>query len=282
MKKIKLESVGVVGEIRANPYKIEKILSDYFTFHYIPDCRLTKKEADIIVIDAPSLENICKIEYPIVRLRPEADERSFVVVTEYLMERKRQEDLGICSISSSAVYGNKGAILFIGGETNLGKTTSALELISEGSFLLYSDEKTLVNLMNANLEGGSRNLSLRKEIIKKRFRGYGEFVKIPFTPSDKPPIKTIILPHLERSSGKPIIQKFDPLDLFWILTKEFCRRIRGNTKFINYYEYLLPSLDTEELSQKRIRLTKEFVKRVAGYYFQGSPNQLVEFINKID
>ncbi len=57
--------------------------------------------------------------------------------------------------------------------------------------------------------------------------------------------------------------------------------MRRNTKFNNYYEYLLPSLDTEELAQKRIKLTRDFVKEVEGFYFQGNLEQLKEFINKI-
>jgi len=280
MPKINLEAVHVTGEIRASPSKIEEILSDNFTFHYLPDCRITEKTADVFVVEDPNFDKMCKIEYPFAKLNSKADGRSFVVLTEYLMERKRQESFGICSISSSSVYKNNKAIIFIGGETNLGKTSCALELVRNG-FRLYSDEKTLIDLEKATLSGGSRDVVWRKEILRKRFLENGEFSKLFYEGRTSPNIKAIILPHTDNGLKEPVIQQFDPLDLFWILTKEFCRRIRGNTKFINYYEYLLPSIDTEELAQKRIKLTREFAKKVPGYYFQGNFNQLNNFINRI-
>jgi hypothetical protein len=128
--------------------------------------------------------------------------------------------------------------------------------------------------------GGSRGIPLRKEIIKKRFMNNKDgFKEIACDESKTPKVRLVILPHLDHGLKEPIITQFAPLDLFWHLIKEFSRRIRGDTKFVNYFEYLLPSLDTEELAQKRIAMTKDFIKEIKGFYFQGDLSQLTKFVN---
>jgi len=279
MSKLTLESVKIKGEITAQDSLIERILSDPFTFHYLPNGLVSQGNGDIMVSTNPNLKKPAQINYPEASLSYKADNRSYVVVCEYLMERERQEKLGICSISSSSVYKENNGILFFGGATNLGKSSCALELVDNG-YTFFSDEKTLLNLEKGLMVGGSRCIPLRKEIIKKRFmNNNGSFEEIKYDSSKTPKVRLVILPHLDNGLKEPIITKFSPLDLFWHLTKEFSRRIRGDTKFINYFEYLLPSLDTEELAQKRITITKDFVKDVEGFYFQGNPDQLVKFVN---
>ena len=127
---------------------------------------------------------------------------------------------------------------------------------------------------------GKKIIKNWKKIIKKKFtNNNGNFKEIEYDASKTPKVRLVILPHLDHGLKDPIITQFDPLDLFWHLTKELSRRIRGDTKFVNHFEYLLPSLDTEELAQKRIAITKHFVKYVKGFYFQGNLNQLVVFVN---
>jgi hypothetical protein len=278
MKQLIINSVNVKGEITAQDSLIEKILSDSFTFHYIPNGTISRGKGSVKVYTDPNLKKLVQMEYPEAILSGDADNRSYVVLCEYLMERERQDKLGICSISSSSVYKGDEGILFFGGATNLGKSTCALELVDNG-YTFFSDEKTLLNLEKGLMVGGSRGIPLRKEIIKKRFvNDPGSFKEIKCDEYKTPQVKLIILPHLDHGLKEPIINPFAPLDLFWHLTKEFSRRIRGDTKFVNYFEYLLPSLDTEELAQKRISITKDFVKGVEGFYFQGNTNQLVKFV----
>ncbi len=278
MKQLIIKSVNVKGEITAQDSLIEKILSDSFTFHYIPNGIISKGKGSVKVYTDSNLKKLVQMEYPEAILSGDADNRSYVVLCEYLMERERQDKLGICSISSSSVYKGDKGILFFGGATNLGKSTCALELVDNG-YTFFSDEKTLLNLEKGLMMGGSRGIPLRKEIIKKRFvNDSGSFKEIKCDEYKKPKVELVILPHLDHGLKEPIINQFAPLDLFWHLTKEFSRRIRGDTKFVNYFEYLLPSLDTEELAQKRISMTKDFVKEVEGFYFQGSTDQLVKFV----
>ncbi len=279
MEKVKFSSVGVVGEIETTGEKVQEMLSDPFSFHYIPNCRVTNEEGEVFVIEDPRIQTPCSINYPRSRLNPNSDSRSFVIVGEYLMERRRQDQKGIYSISSSSVYRRERAILFFGGATNLGKSSCALEL-AENEFDLFSDEKTLVDLENRVLAGGSRSIPLRKDVIKAKFRDEEDFKGIDYDDAVTPQVEFLVLPHLDHGLSEPIADKFEPLDLFWLLTKEFSRRIRGDTKFINYFEYLLPSIETNELAQKRIALTKDFTRNIEGYYFQGSPEQLVRFVEE--
>ena len=279
MKKLTLDSVKVKGEIIANDSLIERILSDQFTFHYIPNGRVSQGKGNIRISTNSNLTKLVQIDYPEVTLSCEADHRSYIVTCEYLMERERQEKFDICSISSSSVYKGDNGILFFGGATNLGKSSCALELM-DNHYTFFSDEKTLLNLKNGLMVGGSRGIPLRKEIIKKRFMNNKDgFKEIACDESKTPKVRLVILPHLDHGLKEPIITQFAPLDLFWHLTKEFSRRIRGDTKFVNYFEYLLPSLDTEELAQKRIAMTKDFIKEIKGFYFQGDLSQLTKFVN---
>ena len=275
--KIILESVNVSGEIIADSKKIEKILSDPFTFHYIPQSTLTNKEkGDISVRENLKVEGLVMINFPEARLSSKVDPRSFVILCEYLLERARQEKFGICSISSSSVYKEDKGILFFGGATNLGKTTCAIEL-SKNGFELYSDEKTLLDLERKIMCGGSKNIPLRKGIIKKKFKQDKEYKKIEEN-HKRPSLKFIILPHIDHGLKEPITYQFESRDLFWGLTNEFSRKIRGTTKFINCFQYLLPSIDTDDLAQRRIELTKKLAREIPGYYFQGNLEQLVEFV----
>jgi|GEM_PF-3254212 len=47
---------------------------------------------------------------------------------------------------------------------------------------------------------------------------------------------------------------------------------------VSDFSYLLPSIDTLELTEKRVKLTKEFCSEVPCYYFQGSLTQIGEYI----
>ena len=224
MNKITLESANVKGEIIAQDSLIGRILSDSFTFHYLPNGVVSQGKGNVKVFTDINLKKLALINYPEASLSCKADNRSYIVVCEYLMERDRQERLGTCSISSSSVYKGEDGILFFGGATNLGKSSSALELANNG-YSLFSDEKTLLSLEKGLMAGGSRSIPLRKEIIKRKFMdNHGSFEEIKYDASKTPKVKMIILPHLDHGLKKPIITQFAPLDLFWHLTKELSRR----------------------------------------------------------
>jgi len=163
MKKINIESAGVLGQIYSNQETAGKILKDDFTYHYLPEAKIdySERKPDIFVEETQNKDSL-KMDYPRIIIPHTKDHRGLVSACDYLLERARQEKFKVYSLNSSSVQEDGNSIIFYGGATNLGKTSSALELVVNG-FELFSDEKTLLDLGNQTLYGGSRSIALREK-----------------------------------------------------------------------------------------------------------------------
>ena len=279
MEKVNIESAGVVGQISGSSITIKKILNDDFTYHYLPEAKISQERNQEIFVEEVSEDSHLVMTYPKITVPFTNDHRGLVSICDYLLERARQEKLGVYSLNSSSVQENGESIIFYGGATNLGKTSSALELAING-FELFSDEKTLLDLENQVLYGGSRSIALRKEVLQKKTDSKREFKKFNENSCNNPNIKMLILPHLDHGLKSPISYKLDSMDSFWHLNKELTRRIRGDTKFFGDYKYSIQSLDNEDLSYKRVEFVKALTEVVPTYYFQGNLEQLTHFVKE--
>ncbi len=280
MKQINIESAGVLGQICSSQETIEKILEDDFTYHYLPEAKIdySGRKPDIFVKETQNDDSII-MDYPKIIIPNTEDHRGLVSSCDYLLERARQEKFKVYSLNSSSVQKDGKSIIFYGGATNLGKTSSALELAVNG-FELFSDEKTLLDLRNHTLYSGSKSIALRKKVLQEKVNSSKEFQELLGVSCNSPRISMFILPHLDHGLENPIKYQLDPIDSFWHLNKEITRRIRGNTKFYGDYKYPLQSLDNEDLSNQRIKLVKTLTETVPTYYFQGSLKQLTGFIKE--
>lgn len=280
MEQINIESAGVLGQICGSQETIRKILEDDFTYHYLPEAKIdySKRKPDIFVEETEDDDSL-KMDYPRIIIPCTKDHRGLVSACDYLLERARQEKSKVYSLNSSSVQEDGNSIIFYGGATNLGKTSSALELAVNG-FELFSDEKTLLDLGNQTLYGGSRSIALRKEILQERVDSSKEFKEFSGTSCNHPNISMLILPHLDHGLENPITYQLDSMDAFWHLNKEIARRIRGDTKFYGDYKYALQSLDNEDLSNQRIKLVKSLTETVPTHYFQGNLKQLTDFVKE--
>ncbi|MEA3329885.1 MAG: hypothetical protein U9Q06_04025 [Nanoarchaeota archaeon] len=280
MKQINIESAGVLGQICGSQETIQKILQDEFTYHYLPEAKIDYSERKPEVFVEETQDNVSlKMDYPKIIVPFTKDHRGLISACEYLLERARQEKVKVYSLNSSSVQEDGNSIIFYGGATNLGKTSSALELAVNG-FELFSDEKTLLDLANQTLCGGSRSIALRKKIIQEKVGSLKEFKEFSGTSCNHPNISMLILPHLDHGLENPITYQLDSRDAFWHLNKEIARRIRGDTKFYGDYKYALQSLDNEDLSNQRIKLVKSLTKTVPTHYFQGNLKQLTDFVKE--
>ena len=277
-KFIYLESKGSVCKLNDDEKTIERILEDDFTRHFIPDLRIMERlEQYDIEVTGNDLEVPVTINYPTAQYKLGLPSRDIISLCEYLLERNRQEKSGFYSLNSATASKNGDAITFFAGATNSGKTTSMLELIEHGGFDFYSDEHSLLDLSHEKIVGGSRSIATRKKILNDRLSNGNEFYLKEFDRSEKN-AALFIYPHLDHGLTNPIYYQFGPLDFHWLLSREFGGVIRGVVKLTDNFRYPLPSLDTQELSEKRVNRTIEFSKKVPCYYFQGSLRQMSDFV----
>lgn len=274
-----IESCGVNCKLNANKDLINLILNADFTSHYIPDYRINEesKNWDVQVTEDPLLSKKADITFPIASFASGVEFRSIVSLMDYLMERARQEKNGVYCLNSATASYKDSAVIFWGGATNLGKTSSMLELVENRGFEFYSDERTLLNLKKRQIIGGSRTISTRKQILKEKVGELTEFHKHPVSEGIKNS-KLFIYPHIDHGLEKPIVYQFEPRDFNWLLSREFGCNIRGAIKYMDDYTYPLPPIDTQELAEKRTEETKDFTKNVPCFYFQGSLTQIAFFV----
>jgi len=279
MKEIVLESHGVRCLVKASRGLVDAISGAEFTRHYIPDLKfeLPTGDCDVSAVEDSNLTQKAELRFPLIRFSPGVEFRSVVSAADYLMERVRQEKFGIYCLNSATVSSGDSAVTFWGGATNLGKTSSALELMQRG-FEFYSDERTLLNLRQGSVVGGSRTIAVRKAILREKTKNpSGEFCEHSCAQGDKR-IALFVYPHIDHGLENPIFYQFEPKDFHWLLSREFGCNIRGAVKFMDDYTHPLPSIDTQELAEKRARETIAFTQSVPCYYFQGSLAQTSSFV----
>lgn len=280
MPEITFESYGSYCKIEAPASVLEAIKKDKFTHHYMIGAREVKGVRPNVTLIQDDSANPVRIDYPVARFNSRLSTRDIVVVGEYLLERARQENSGLYTVSSACAAKEGLAVTFYGGATNLGKTSSMMTLVERCGFHFISDEKTLLNLQNGKVAGGSFSVPTRKKRIRQLFfkgkvvNEYEEFVQVAHPQK----AALMVYPHLDHGLKKPIFYKWKPLDFFWLLTRDLSHEIRGGIRLVDNFNFLLPSIDTEELTSLRTARTKEFCNAVSCFYFQGSLDQVAEYI----
>lgn len=281
MEELLIKSHGAKCKLKASKGLIDKILNEDFLYHYIPGVEIGSLDEDVDVEfeENPNLERKAKIDFPKAEFTSGVEYRSIISTVDYLLERVRQERNRIYCLNSATASQNSSAVTFWGGATNLGKTSSMLELVMERGFDFYSDERTLLCLDKKSVVGGSRTVATRKPILKDRTGEQKEFYNCSPVEGSKN-LELMIYPHLDHGLKNPIFYQFSPKDFHWLLSREFGVNIRGAIKYIDDYSYPLPSIDTQELAEKRTLETKKFTSEVPCYYFQGSLSQVSSFVEE--
>ena len=279
MKELLIKSHEAKCRLKASESLIAQILNEDFLYHYIPDVEIgnLNEVADVGFEENPDLTRKGEIEFPRASFLSGVEYRSIISTIDYLLERVRQEKYGIYCLNSTTASQDSSAITFWGGATNLGKTSSMLELVMERGFDFYSDERTLLCLNKKSVVGGSRTIAIRKTILKKKTGESREFYNCAPAEGIKN-LKLMIYPHLDHGLKKPIAYQFSSKDFHWLLSREFGVNIRGAITYIDDYSYPLLSIDTQELAEKRTLETRRFTSEVPCYYFQGSLSQISSFV----
>lgn len=204
-----------------------------------------------------------------------------IVITEYFLERLRQER-AICTIHSSSIYKKDKAIILFANLTGAGKTSLVLYLHKRYGYQIFSDEKTLVDIEKIKLVGQTSKIFLEKR-TKDNLKFFGldlpEIINIKKA-SDKK-LRLLIIPIIVPLEGAPIIYQYTPNQLKWSLYEEFSKDIRLINGLILNFSYPLQSLDNHQLAIKREYFIKKISQQIPCYYILGDLPNVAQKINQI-
>ncbi|MES3005445.1 MAG: hypothetical protein V4664_00700 [Patescibacteria group bacterium] len=199
-----------------------------------------------------------------------------ITVVDYIYERHRNSK-GIYTVNSSSVVStvNKKSVIFFGGSTGMGKTTLARFFSNTEHFSMYSDDKTLIDIPNLKLSDGSNYIHINKKSLEKEFgtknSNYIEFNNEK-SDSDKDfNIALFVYGYCLDSENFKEVEIWDSKKFEWHLYESVTKRIRGTTRRIINGTIALPSLDTDILSEKRIRDVKYLCSKIPCIYIKENP-----------
>jgi len=204
-----------------------------------------------------------------------------IVLTEYLLERLRQES-DIYTIHASSVYKKDRGVLLIGNLTGTGKTSTALYLQKKLKFSIYSDEKTLVNANKKILVGQIEKIFLEDKTIKcLNSANINLQEEVLISKTSNKTLSLIIIPQVILGLSSPVIKHYSKPQLKWILYEGFSKDIRLVNGMVFDMTIPIIPLDTQQIAQKRLDDTIVLSEKIPCYLIQGSLSQIGEEINKI-
>lgn len=206
---------------------------------------------------------------------------------------KLYQETNSYGIHAAAICKNEKCILLMG-DAYSGKSSLALRLCKENNFEFVGDERCIIQY-NKKLRvlSGNSLLVLRKDFLSKNYsylkldnrtnlgnaRIFVNSTDLKLKLNKKPvTINAIIRVNIGKLTKTTILSQFDStLLLFRALTYQI-RSI--NTPLVNF-DYVLPSLDNQKLSEKRLKMSKKVSESVPTFEIHGSQKYIQNEINKI-
>lgn len=278
-------SAGAFIKLSISKEYYEQMIDDEFFYAYIPAVTICKEEhieydAEIKIMK--SSKNQIILKYPLIVLKSiKMNVKDIITLLEFVFERARQEKGIICIHGAAAIVNDK-AVVCWGPATGMGKTSLALEISKGHNF--YSDEKVLIDLNLGCTAGGISRQYLSTNYWKEKF-GDKNYLIHPNIISTKTnyPISLFVYGIL-CDQEKPFYEKWKSSKFFWHLYEESSRKIRGTSRMFFNFSYPIQSLDTHELSTKRLDLIKKFTDKYPTIYYKGDINTIssgiISFMNK--
>ncbi len=221
----------------------------------------------------------------------------------YILESERAKK-GKATIHAAAVSKNKKGVLILGKQGS-GKTSITLELCRKYGYSLIGNDLVLAGLQEnvGYLYGGTKIFRLRAATIKdynKDLRsffepgGNDEWTQIAIIEPKKigvyieksfVPIHAIYYVHLYPPGHEFVVKEVDKLFSRIYLYQIFSEYIRGSAiiplvgKDLRFSDYI-PSLDTWDAFEKRIRFINWIIKNKNYKYIAGDMASICAFIDK--
>lgn len=255
-----------------------------------------------------SLEWISESNTMVARGRPVDFEngQALAYLGFWMMEAQRQ-DRSMFTMHSSAIdIEGKGVLIF--GHSGAGKTSVLLGLCQKFDCQVVSNDLTVVGFHpdgSAHLLNGTKEIRLRYAAVKHRFP---QLLRVFPTTSDSPwENKIAVTPqeiglksaednvcldrvfavHLDSDINQPLsVTKETGIAVRYTLYEDMSRIIRGtgisvfgtNNNILGY----IPSLDTEQLHQNRVRAIETLVENIGIINVSsGNLEEMCEFVHEI-
>ena len=257
----------------------EAIITSNFTRVYIPgvsfDEDLEQSSPTLVVGVGTTAFSLAKGGWKLV-LGKNANIESLIVVLGYCLEYCRQLH-GQFMMHGTAALTSRGAVLFIGGASGIGKTSSAIELAKlEGTHIL-ADDRVVVS-STGDVVSFNSQLHFNKQILETRYT-----VTDILMANEKltTPVYRIVQPVTYPDSSLDVIE--DPWDSNkskFHLYEELSRSIRGVSKTITD-DYPLISLDTVVLANERMLLAALLSTGCTVSTLYGSPETIANFVSRV-
>ncbi len=280
-KEIYVKSASAIVKICSDEKTLSDITNDDFFSSYIPSALILNncEKFDAVITIKKSSKNQIKLTYPNIELEYiDFNPKDAISLTEYILERARQEKGIICVHGASAIVDGK-AIVCWGPATGMGKTSLALKLSEGGMF--YSDEKVLVDLINKKTVGRIKNQYVSNDYWRKKL-GNSKYFVHENTAEDLEYEISLFSYGLICNQEEYMFDIWTSDKFLWHLYEESCRKIRGTSRMFFGNTYPVMSLDTEELAANRMKLVKEFTKNVKAIYYKGNIEKAVQMINEFN
>jgi len=254
---------------------IRSIVESSFLNKYIPAVTVSEKMSPtglILKLDTSDhfkfLRNRTSFEF--VFPKDKTSTQDLISVIDYCLEFKRQKNK-VYSVHGSACYSGDKALLFFGPVSGLGKTSLVLELVINRGYSPIGDEKILIH-ESGSIVGGCAGLSA-DDFVKKIFKDKlkeQSFVEACLKAKDQMPVRAtkIVLPIIAPGSSLSV-ERWSPEEASWHLYEEVSRKIRGISRRVAASSFALPSIDTPELSQKRIQAVDNLTQAIPFYVLRG-------------
>lgn len=271
MNSIYIKSSVSIVKVISKDSIINEIINNEFLYSYIPSVEVlnSSKKYDAVININESNKNNLVLDYPnIIYEYKKLNVKDLIALIEYILERSRQEK-GIICIHGAGFIRNDCLYISFGMTTGIGKSTLALELSKEGSNKFYSDEKILIDL-NKGISVGRISKQYVSNDKWSSIHKNKEYIDIDNI-SDKIDykIKLFIEPVLCEQK-EYVLNKWSKDKFLWQIYEESSRKIRGTSRIFFDNTYPVQSLDTEELSIKRLNLLKKFISNIDAYYYKGN------------
>lgn len=269
-----VSSAQIKIHIDARKDIIDSIATSDFLFNYIPQCEIHQNEASgdthhQLVFQAGADFDFNHSESKTICTLPfTSDEhiKDAITLIDYVLEKERQKKGIYCFHGSSiSIFGK--AVLCVGATSGLGKTSLALYMsTTQQDSALIGDEKILID-QSFSIIGAVQKITINKDslgaFLKKLEETYQVSIKqdVKIASSFPFPLGLIVQPLVLPESNYMEIDTFNEDKANFHVYEELSRKIRGTSRRVINFTYPLPSIDTDDIAQKRSDFSRNLATR---------------------